>query len=935
MAAHDSDGEEDLVCYGKPLELYEEGEQPKKPVPLQDQTVKDEKGRYKRFHGAFMGGFSAGYFNTVGSKEGWTPSTFVSSRDGRSEKHVSRPEDFMDDEDLSEFGIAPKEIMTTDNFASKTKDQIREKARELASVTAPIPGATLLEDLIAPAKITMGVQLLRQMGWKEGQGVGPRVKRRAQKQKAGGNVKLYGCALPPTGSEESEDEEDDFIPENITFAPKDVTPIDFTVKDNVHGLGYRGLNPHQALFGSLDTQVNLFGDASEKTRNLLGDVRNRNGRKVGISGQAFGVGALEDEDDDIYSIDPLSKYDTVLREEETGDGLFGWTAPNEYKNKKDSSKELQYVGKMLEGFCIATQSPPSKKIYPPPDLPRDYRPVHYFRPVLAENSQNSAVLQALIESSLTPSVAPVKEQPASRHQLNSSQRREMLGEAPLQGPTSVLELLSEKDKERIRDVKQTLEEQRSKAQKLAQEALKKRFQSSAVEEKAYNLQQSLLDRQLVPEHPEEFRPFEKNPEKQKRYENYIRSLHKGQKDALDSCLDASMTEWERSREREEFMRSAMLYKPTNSHLSSRFTRGKYEDDSDKVEVPRDQEGDLNDKAAAVKMKMFGKLTRDKYEWHPDRVLCKRFNVPDPYPGSTIIGLPKVKRDKYSVFNFLTVTEPPTSTSSIPEKVQPTSEIKAKKASRWDMSASEEKKEDSISKFLSQARSKSEIIKEDLNPKVKVSQSTAAAVVPSQDPSEDAEQNAEEEEKRPPIDLFKAIFAESSDEKSSSSDEESDEDLSPAPNTDTEASKSEAVASTSTKEPESAVKLLVPPTVHAAKDELKKMDEEEFGPKLPPAPTSSGPPMSNTSGSLNEPTKKLKHKKRKEKHKLKKEHKHKKEKKKKHKKQKHKSKTKSRKTDDKSTEDSSESPSDSENTGDITPRELLKRLKNLPIPQSQR
>ena len=42
----------------------------KKPVPLHEQTVKDEKGRYQRFHGAFTGGFSAGYFNTVGTKEG-------------------------------------------------------------------------------------------------------------------------------------------------------------------------------------------------------------------------------------------------------------------------------------------------------------------------------------------------------------------------------------------------------------------------------------------------------------------------------------------------------------------------------------------------------------------------------------------------------------------------------------------------------------------------------------------------------------------------------------------------------------------------------------------------------------------------------------------------------------------------------------------------
>ncbi|XP_073515863.1 G patch domain-containing protein 1 [Phyllobates terribilis] len=938
MAAHASDGEEDFVTYGKPLEQYEEGEQPKRPIPLQEQTVKDEKGRYKRFHGAFTGGFSAGYFNTVGSKEGWTPSTFVSSRQGKSEKLVSRPEDFMDDEDLGEFGIAPKEILTTDDFASKTKDRIREKARELVSVTAPIPGATILEDLIAPAKITMGVQLLRQMGWKEGQGVGPRIKRRAQKKTAGSNVKRYGCALPPTGSEESEDEDDDYVPENITFAPKDVTPVDFTVKDNVHGLGYRGLNPREALFGSLNTHINVFSDASEKTSSLLGDVRQSKGRKVGISGQAFGVGAMEDDDDDIYSVDSLAKYDTVLREEETGDGLFGWTAPKEYKNKKGPSKELQYIGKMLEGFCLAAQAPPSKKVYPAPDLPRDYRPVHYFRPVLAENSQNSAVLQAMIGSSSKPSVATVKEQATSRHQLNSSQRRELLGEAPLQGSTSVLDLLSEKDRGRIQDARQNLEEQRAKAQKLAQEALKKRFQASAAEEKDSKLQQSLLDRQLIPEHAGEFRPFERNPEKQKRYENYIRSLHKGQKDALESCLDANMTEWERSREREEFMRSAMLYKPTNSHLSSRFTRGKHEDDSDTVEVPRDEEGDINDKASAVKMKMFGKLTRDKYEWHPDRLLCKRFNIPDPYPGSAIIGLPKIKRDKFSVFNFLTIpeTQPPANsvTSAGPEKPQLTSESKSRKSSRWDMSAAEEKKKDSIGDFLCLVRSKSE----ETNTKPKDSPSTAAAVVPAQGPSDHTEQDPEEEEeKRPPIDLFKAIFADSSDDKSSSSDEESDEDSSPTPNTEADTSKSEAAAPSSVQEPESTIS--TPPFVSAAKEDTEIMDTEEFGPKLPPAPSSSSPPMPSTysSGNLNEPAKKQKHKKHKEKHKGKKEHKHKKEKKKKHKKQKHKSKRKSRKTDDKSTDsddDRSGSPSEAENTGDITPRKLLKRLKNLPIPPSK-
>lgn len=71
-----------------------------------EQEVRDEKGR-KRLHGAFTGGFSAGYFNTVGTKEGWTTSNFRSSR---SEKlSTLKPTlkkqdvmDFMDEEDIKE-----------------------------------------------------------------------------------------------------------------------------------------------------------------------------------------------------------------------------------------------------------------------------------------------------------------------------------------------------------------------------------------------------------------------------------------------------------------------------------------------------------------------------------------------------------------------------------------------------------------------------------------------------------------------------------------------------------------------------------------------------------------------------------------------------------------------------------------------------------------
>jgi len=45
--------------------------------------------------------------------------------------------------------------------------------------------------------------------------------------------------------------------------------------------------------------------------------------------QAFGVGAFENEDEDIYGIESMANYDTVLGDEpQAGERKnFGWTAP--------------------------------------------------------------------------------------------------------------------------------------------------------------------------------------------------------------------------------------------------------------------------------------------------------------------------------------------------------------------------------------------------------------------------------------------------------------------------------------------------------------------------------------------------------------------------------------------------------------------------------
>nr|XP_046191352.1 G patch domain-containing protein 1 isoform X2 [Oncorhynchus gorbuscha] len=968
--ASDSDSDGDFVTFGTPLEPLEEDEPLRKPVPLHEQTVKDEKGRYQRFHGAFTGGFSAGYFNTVGTKEGWTPATFVSSRQQKAGRQNARPEDFMDEEDLGDHGIAPRQITTTADFASGRKDVIRDKARAITSLSAPIPGDTVLEDLVAPARSSMGVELLRKMGWKDGQGVGPRVKRRLCKQRADSATRAFGSASPPNGSSGSQDEEDgEFVPENVTFAPKDVTPIDFTPKVDLHGLGYRGLNPLAALRGGPGAgHINLFTMDSDRTNSLFGEDRKGRRRRGGVAGQGFGVGAMEDDDEDIYHRDIMSNYDTVLGGEEPGDGLYGWTAPQQYnRKKKDHSKDAAYLGKILEGFTLASDKLETKTIFPPPNLPRDFRPVHYFRPVVDLSSVSPMVAQALKTS--RGHMAQEEPSKGGRHQLDSAQRRELLGEATLQGPSSVFDLLKVEDRERLSGLRRPSSDTSSgprqptpgearaavvaagvaaaAARASAQKALSSRFAPHAEQQ-----QQEALSVWSGPtaqaQTGQTFKPFERTPHKQARYDLYIDQLKQGDRDALELSLDPTMTEWERGRERDEFVRAALLYKPSSSSLSCRFTRGKQDDsvEADTVEVTRDLENDVDDKQAAVKMKMFGKLTRDTFEWHPDNLLCKRFNIPDPYPGSGFVGMPKVKRDKFSVFNFLTVSESPTASASpAPQGVKPS---EPGKRSRWDVSGQAGDKEkngkDPVSEFLSVAR----IEASGSGPEASTTDGPTTDPTVEPDTEQKEEEEEEEEESRPSMDLFKAIFASSSDEKSSSSsegeseeEEEKEEGVRSKAGTGPQISNqlnvnttqpAPPVSATPSQHPDFVFKVPSGPAV-APPPRDQEMEEEEFGPRLPPPSSTLTERRPSLTPSANDDKHKTKCK---EKHKAKKHGKHKKDKKKKkkHKRHKHKAKQKkSSKKEEESSDSSSEgsdgnSQEDGEEGGGASTEELLRRLKSI-------
>uniref|UniRef100_A0A2A4J8Q6 G-patch domain-containing protein n=1 Tax=Heliothis virescens TaxID=7102 RepID=A0A2A4J8Q6_HELVI len=270
-----------------------------------DQYAVDEHGR-RRFHGAFTGGFSAGFGNTVGSQEGWTPSSFKSSRSEKAMFSNQRPEDFMDEEDRGEFGIAPRHVGTHSEFSG------HKRPRAAHYHDGPIPGEPVLQQLVRAVHETAAVRMLRAMGWREGQGTGERLSKK-DKDKAKDQHKVYGCYIPTEfrqnaekqdeESPESSDSEFDF---DTLFAPDDYEPYILHRKSDRFGLGYSGLSRHSVL-GNL---VGEYGSEAGSSRSHL--VMKDKGKRVSIRGQAFGVGAFEADDEDIYATQDMSHYDFAI-----------------------------------------------------------------------------------------------------------------------------------------------------------------------------------------------------------------------------------------------------------------------------------------------------------------------------------------------------------------------------------------------------------------------------------------------------------------------------------------------------------------------------------------------------------------------------------------------------------------------------------------------
>ena len=308
--------------------------------------VGDEQGR-RRFHGAFTGGFSAGYFNTVGSAEGWTPAPATSSRQrlaakaeaarrGHEDPHQQHPEDFFDAEDdvlsgqalrmtglynhrsssrnggktflgrrnldtpgpLSSHapGKYPSSVSVPvssvsssflDSFMRNTRDKLpasvsKGSAGSLKRNDSVIPGFHDAVGGLRPQNrlgtSSIGKQMLKTMGWREGQGTGAR--------------RLI--TVPQTVAIGHGDQE---VGESnhrvVELGRRDDVMEVITPKLDRFGLGYHGsLRMKHGALGSLFTRTKAHGDDSERNRLSMSGISSSS---AAIS---FGLGVLDDNGDD-------------------------------------------------------------------------------------------------------------------------------------------------------------------------------------------------------------------------------------------------------------------------------------------------------------------------------------------------------------------------------------------------------------------------------------------------------------------------------------------------------------------------------------------------------------------------------------------------------------------------------------------------------------
>lgn len=196
----------------------------------------------------------------------------------------------MDSEDLGEMAIAGDTLRARSDFSSSSSSSSSSSRSSCDScASGPVSTANRLQTLLGAPKDSIGVQLLRQMGWREGHGVGPRTQGQTGTSTAKTTLKEWMAGRG--------------------HAPKDIALYRAKRKDNVYGLGYdpRVEAPDLAqLMRTSSCGGNQHNRSAQPSSGKGSDFKSRGSTLSGM------IMTDEDEDVSLYGKEDMSHYDFEL-----------------------------------------------------------------------------------------------------------------------------------------------------------------------------------------------------------------------------------------------------------------------------------------------------------------------------------------------------------------------------------------------------------------------------------------------------------------------------------------------------------------------------------------------------------------------------------------------------------------------------------------------
>lgn len=576
---------------------------------------------------------------------------------------------FLDEEDIKDMGGSALETSQQyDTFGFTAAEYARKQAsKEQKERPSAIPGP-IPDELVAPTTNSIGVTLLLKMGWRQGRSI--RDSHADSLYESRRNARKAFLALSGSKNDEDQDQSSGkpSLDQAVVGSTEEMrvsgnTPVYVLhPKQDLHGLGYDPFK-HAPEFRDRKTlQKSRDRDHKRNDVSMRGSLLTSNS---GHYAPGFGIGALEEldvEDEDIYA--------SGFAYEQTEVDIEPSKTASDSNYKLDNRKRGFYLS-----FKIASNSEYKLERFLPPEIPDDFDARHKFpTPVQsAEKFYDSAPLEVpppedtsltLLIEGCAAMVARCgkhiedfyKEKSKTNPQfmflsggdgckyymrkLWEHQQKYVGQQRPDSAKSKTSEKLTAENRGRILG-----ERPLDRSTKLHSPTL------SAKE--AVQLQSNLVDTFVKPISldalPESEKPFSNDPAKQARFEQFLKDKYKGGLRSANVAPTSTMSEADRARERLDF-----------EAVAEAIEKGKGKkviDHSSLFSLPG-----MNEQRFVAATQVESSVVpqdekpiyprREQFEWRPLPILCKRFDIVDPFMGKPM----PVQRPRTKIDNLIFMTE---------------------------------------------------------------------------------------------------------------------------------------------------------------------------------------------------------------------------------------------------------------------------------------